>query len=59
MQDKGHCMMPFEDDTEFEFFYDFSRLYRDIPQRTLALENAASNLEENFNLAEERKIAQE
>jgi hypothetical protein len=31
MQDKGHCMMPFEDDTEFEYFYDFARLYRDLP----------------------------
>ena len=25
MRMKGHCMMPFEDDSEFEPFYDFSR----------------------------------
>lgn len=31
MLDKGHCMMPFEDDSEFEFFYDFARLYKDLP----------------------------
>jgi len=55
MQDKGHCMMPYEDDTEFEFFYDFSRLYRDLPQKTLAI--AANDIEANFNLAQERKIA--
>jgi hypothetical protein len=59
MQDKGHCMMPFDDDTEFEYFYDFARLYRDLPQKTLALESAAQDVEGSFNLAEERKIAAE
>lgn len=59
MQDKGHCMMPFDNDKEFEFFYDFSRAYRDFPQKTLALENATREAESSFNLAEERKIAAE
>lgn len=59
MQDKGHCMMPFEDDTEFEFFYDFARLYRDLPHKTLMLESATKEIEPSFNLAEERKIANE
>ena len=48
--------MPFDDDTEFEYFYDFARLYRDLPQKTLALESAAQDVEGSFNLAEERKI---
>ena len=52
-------MMPFEDDREFEFFYDFSRQYRHLPQKTLALENATKEAEKSFNLAEERKIAKE
>ena len=56
MQDKGNCMMPFEKDAEFEYFYDFSRQYRDLPQKTLALENVAKDAELSFNLAEERKI---
>lgn len=51
--------MPFDDDTEFEYFYDFARLYRDLPQKTLALESAAQDVEGSFNLAEERKIAAE
>ena len=56
MQDKGHCMMPFENDSEFEYFYDFSRAYRDFPQKTLALEDVTKDAESSFNLAEERKI---
>lgn len=52
-------MMPFEDDTEFEYFYDFARLYRDMPQKTLMLESATREVEPGFNLAEERKIANE
>ena len=30
MRDKGHCMMPFDKDQEFESFYDFSRAYKDF-----------------------------
>ena len=30
MLDKGHCMMPFENNDEFEFFYDFARQYKNI-----------------------------
>ena len=57
MKDMGHCMMPIENDAEFEYFYDFSRQYRDFPQKTLALENATKDAEESFDLLEERKIA--
>lgn len=53
MVDKGHCMMPFEDDTEFEAFYDFSRQYRDLPQTTKAI---TASEDSEFNQAEERKI---
>ena len=53
MVDKGHCMMPFEDDTEFEAFYDFSRQYRDLPQTAKAI---TASEDSEFNQAEERKI---
>ena len=56
MQDKGNCMMPFEKDAEFEYFYDFSRQYLDLFQKNLDLENVAKDAELSFNLAEERKI---
>ena len=35
MRDKGHCMMPFDKDEEFEMFYDFSRAYRDFAQKPM------------------------
>ena len=54
MVDKGHCMMPYENDQEFESFYDFSRQYRDLPQAAKAI--APSDDSELFNQAEERKI---
>ena len=53
MIDKGHCMMPYEDDTEFEAFYDFSRQYRDLPQTAKAI---TASEDSEFNQAEERKI---
>ena len=53
MVDKGHCMMPFENDQEFEGFYDFSRQYRDLPQKTKAI---TAQPEDAFDHAEEQKI---
>ena len=43
MRDVGHCMMPYEGTEEFEAFYDFSRLYRDLPQKTLAITSKAED----------------
>ena len=37
MRDCGHCMMPYEGTEEFEAFYDFSRLYRDLPSKVPAI----------------------
>ena len=53
MIDKGHCMMPLENDEEFENFYDFSRQYRDLPQKPKAI---AAQAEDDFDDSEERKI---
>ena len=35
MRDVGHCMMPYDKDDEFGLFYDFSRAYRDLPQKPM------------------------
>jgi len=37
MRDMGHSMMPFDKDDEFELFYDFSRQYKDLPQKPMIM----------------------
>ena len=36
-------MMPFDKDDEFELFYDFSRAYRDLPQKPMITANGEMN----------------
>jgi hypothetical protein len=47
MRDVGHCMMPYDGTDEFEAFYDFSRLYRDLPKKTLAITSKAEDKKAN------------
>lgn len=54
MQDKGHCMMPYDKDDEFELFYDFSRSYRDFAQKPMI--TAGDSADQAFDDQEERKI---
>ena len=53
MRDMGHCMMPFDKDDEFELFYDFSRAYKELPQKAMITDGS----EQVITAAEERKIA--
>ena len=53
MRMKGHCMMPFDDNTEFEQFYDFSRQYRNMGLKFKSIKNEE---ETTMTDAEERKI---
>jgi len=46
-------MMPFDKDDEFELFYDFSRTYRDLPQKPMLMAAEAST---HSSEDEERKI---
>lgn len=56
MRMKGHCMMPFEDDSEFEPFYDFSRLYKNMGLNMKSLTNES---ESDRQKNEEQKIQKE
>ena len=53
MVDQGHCMMPFDNDEEFEIFYDFARAYKDcgFDYKTV------SQAEKEHDMMEERKQA--
>ena len=55
MIDKGHCMMPFDKDDEFELFYDFSRAYRDLPQKPMITAGEQSS-DQHVNTNEENKL---
>ena len=53
MLDSGHCMMPFDNDEEFEIFYDFARAYKDC-----GFDLKTVNLaEKEHDMMEERKQA--
>jgi len=54
MMDKGHCMMSIDADQEFEIFYDFSRAYRHLSQKTKAITDEAEKSHDAVK--EERKI---
>lgn len=50
----GHCMMPFDKDEEFELFYDFSRAYKEMPQKPML--TAAEDFDAPIDANEERQI---
>lgn len=54
MRDKGHCMMPFDKDQEFELFYDFARAYRDFAQKPMI--TAGDESEQPMTAVQERQI---
>ena len=48
-------MMPYDKDDEFQLFYDFSRAYRELPQKPMITAGDTSD-QDKFNAKEERKI---
>ena len=56
MRDKGHCMMPYDKDGEFGIFYDFSRAYRELPQKAMITAGGEDSKSSTFSAVEERKI---
>ena len=58
MKDKGHCMMPYDKDDEFGVFYDFSRAYRELPQKAMITASGEESKSATgaFTATEERKI---
>jgi pre-60S factor REI1 len=56
MMMKGHCMMDFEDDEEYEPFYDFSRQYRNLVFHSKAITGDPETEMTETQKAEERKI---
>jgi pre-60S factor REI1 len=62
MMDKGHCMMPMDNDEEFEIFYDFRRAYTDLSIKRKERINAITpneilkEAESDHTLEQERKI---
>lgn len=61
----GHCAMPYDTDEEFDFFYDFRRAYANLNIKRkskinmIGYEEIQREAEEEFDMAEERKIAKE
>lgn len=47
-------MMPFDKDEEFELFYDFSRAYKEMPQKPML--TAAEDFDAPIDANEERQI---
>ena len=48
-------MMPYDKDDEFQLFYDFSRAYRELPQKPMITAGDSSD-QDKFTAKEERKI---
>lgn len=49
-------MMPFDDDTEFELFYDFARAYKHLNFKTKMLTSGEDEVDSEQQIEEEKRI---